>query len=241
MADPASDAEERREPSPERRPSAFETWERRIALTIGIVTLAGVVLSFQAVRRNSQAADADRRAVHEAVLVYKERLAADTQARAEAIAAGQFRRMLAEADALDDVAASATRGTPVLDATTLADRAGVLRAVADRFAFTAFDIGSLDGAGADAQFDVERRLQALEMARDFDSLPPDQPAKTARIADDLRTASQRYVLGVVALLAAVCILTVARVGPARARLPLASSAIVIAVAATIGAFLQDRV
>jgi hypothetical protein len=180
---------------PPARPRAGR-WELVVALALAVTTVTGALVTYLAVQRESAAADADRQAVIETILVEQRRSGAGTQTYAYGSLAARYRRLLAEADAVADTdPARAARNRQV--AAGLAAQTGIYE--------------FLTGAGAASRFDHAARLEAALHYGDGLTVPDDQPARTAATADAHRTASGRLALAAVGTLAVVVLLTLARV------------------------------
>jgi len=157
--------------------------------------MTGAILTYVAIREESAAADHDRRAVIETVQVNRRLTAAEAQAHTFSGLAASYRRMMAEADAIDAV-------DP--------ERAKALRALAASFATQARIYEFMPGTDADARFNYDGAFQAALHAEDAIGISDDQPDRTVALADEHHARSQRLTLSVVGLLVVVVVLTLAR-------------------------------
>jgi hypothetical protein len=181
---------------------------------IAIVTMTSALLTYLAVKQDQSAVTADRIAVLQTAEVQHRQVPAEVQVHAENLAATRYRRLLAEADALDQRAAALTASGRQVEAARWADDAVTLRALADNISHLTFDVRGLDGNTAAARFDSERRLQTILGFGQADSVPPDQPGATAGSADRHRALSQWTVACVAGLLGVLVLLTLARLARA---------------------------
>ncbi len=170
-------------------------WELAIAVAIGITTMTGAILTYLAIREESAAADQDRRAVIETVQVNRRLTAAEAQAHTFSGLAASYRRMLAEADAIEGIEP---------------ERAQALRALAASFATQARIYEFMPGTDADARFNYDGAFQAALHAEDAIGIPDDQPDRTVALAEHHHSRSQRLTLSVVGLLVVVVLLTLSR-------------------------------
>jgi hypothetical protein len=172
------------------------SWELGIALALAVTTITGALLTYLSIQRESAASDADQQAVIETILVEQRSAGAGASTYALGGLAARYRRMLAEAEALqasDPQRAERTRQV----AAGLAAQSGLYE--------------FLTGPGAAGRFDYDARLEAALHYSDVVAIPADQPARTAANADALRNRSRTLAMGAVGMLGVVVLLTVARV------------------------------
>ena len=180
------------------RTAQSKRWELIIAISIALVTVTGAVLTYLSIQQESAAVEADRQSVVETLQVQNQVVAAATQARAYGVLAGRYRQLMAEASVL---------------AATDPDQAAMLRADA-----TGVNLNGVTdyttGTGAAAQYNFAAALQGALTVLQSSTIPPDQPARTAALAEHHRQVAGRVALCVVGLLCVVVLLTLARVVPA---------------------------
>jgi pSer/pThr/pTyr-binding forkhead associated (FHA) protein len=187
-----------------------EWWKLAATVAISMMTVLGAGLAFWGAYLSTRAVDGDRRAVLETIRVEQQRVAEDTQVRAEASLAARYRAVLAEVDVLERKAAQARQRGRSAEAVELSDRARVLRSVASdlgRF----FPLDALQRNGARANFDVDARRRALANAAGrAQEVAQLDPATTAANARDLRRRSVRLQAWSVVLIVVLALLTFAR-------------------------------
>jgi hypothetical protein len=169
--------------------------DRFLAVAIGIVTLTAALITYAAVRLESQAGAADSRAASETLVLQSIELFAQTQASTYEGYANQYRVTMAEAQAL-----SRLDGREQLardSASYLASQSGVNR--------------YLSSPGADATFDRERLHETALHYDDYRTIPRDQPVMTAARAMALHDRARALMQILVALLVVVVVLTSARI------------------------------
>jgi hypothetical protein len=175
-------------------------WELIIALALAVTSVSGAVLTYLSVQQESAAADADEQAVTETILVQQRQAGASTQTFANGDLAARYRRLLADAEALE---------------ATDPERAAVTRQLAAAIANQTGILEFVSGPGASGRFDHQANLEAALHYSDVLAIPPDQPDRTAARADAYRDRSQALALGAVGMLGVVVLLTLARVGRRR--------------------------
>jgi len=203
-ADPEPPASGEPEPAPgepepgsgKREPAAGESkrWELIIAIAIALVTVTGAVLTYLSIQQESAAVEADRQSVVETLVVQNQLVSAATEARAYGILAARYRQFMAEANVL---------------AATDPQQANMLRADAAGFRLTGVT-NYLTGTGATAQYNFAHALQGALTVDQSLSIPPDEPSRTAAMAERHRQAAGGLALCVVGLLCVVVMLTLAR-------------------------------
>jgi hypothetical protein len=175
-------------------------WELLVALVLAITSISGAVLTYLSIQQESAASEADERAVIETILIRQQYAGATAQNHGFGDLAARYRRLLAEAEALE---------------ATDPERAAVTRQLANAIAaqtgIAEFFSGDAGAAGAKGTFDYEAHLDAALHYFDVVAIPPDQPDRTAARADAYRDRSQALALGAVGMLAVVVLLTLARV------------------------------
>jgi pSer/pThr/pTyr-binding forkhead associated (FHA) protein len=188
-----------------------EWWKLAATVAISVLTVLGAGLALWAAYLSTGADDGDRRTVLETVRVKQQRVAEDTQVRAEASFAARYRATLTEVEVLEREAAQARRHGRSAEAAELSDRARMLRSDA-RNLRRFFSPDALRGKGAQATFDVDARRQALARAagRAQEEVAPLNPDRTAAQARDLRMRSVRLQAWSIALVVVLALLTFAR-------------------------------
>jgi pSer/pThr/pTyr-binding forkhead associated (FHA) protein len=188
-----------------------EWWKLAATVAISVMTVFGAGLALWAAYLSTRAVDGDRRTVLETVRVEQQRVAEDTQVRAEASFAARYRATLAEVEVLEREAAQARRRGKSAEAAELSDRAQVLRSDA-RNLRRFFSPDALRGKGARATFDVDARRRALARAagRAQEEVAPLDPDRTAAQARELRMRSVRLQAWSIALVVVLAMLTFAR-------------------------------
>jgi len=172
-------------------------WELLVALVLAITSISGAVLTYLSIQQESAASEADERAVIETILIQQQYAGATAQNHGFGDLAARYRRLLAEAEALE---------------ATDPERAAVTRQLANAIAAQTGIAEFFSGdPGAKGTFDYEAHLDAALHYFDVVAIPPDQPDRTAARADAYRDRSQALALGAVGMLAVVVLLTLARV------------------------------
>ncbi|WP_436757634.1 hypothetical protein [Streptosporangium sp. V21-05] len=190
----------------DRERGGTRSYERIVAIAIGLSTITGAAASYAAVRLNSQAIDTDRQAVVETIQVRTAGVVGHMSSRSRGGQVVHYRALHAQADAIEAV-------DP--------DEARALRDVADGFLVDQYiDRRHLPGVGATARWDYEMSEAAVVRNHEIFTVPGDQPARTARRADALHDRVGHLTLTVGGTLAIVLLLTVARLvaPPRRVRL-----------------------
>jgi hypothetical protein len=165
-----------------------------------VTSVSGAILTYLSVQQESAASGADEQSVIETILVQQRRSGASTQTFASGDLAARYRRLLADAEALE---------------ATDPARAAVSRQLANSIANQTGILEFLSGTEAESRFDYQANLDAALHYSDVLAIPPDQPDRTAARADAHRARSQALALGAVGMLGVVVLLTLARVGRRR--------------------------
>jgi len=207
-------------------------WERAVAVAVAIVTLTAALLTYVAVRQDDAAAEARGQATLETLQLQRQQLVAAIRVDGETSASGRYRRLLAEAEALESQATAAGNNPR---AAQLRAEALVLRSVADASREATFDASRMSGTTSAATFDAERRRETIKGYEAFEALQPQQPAHTAQAANDRHLQSIRTMLAVVVLLMLVLLLTVGRLLRPQWRTAVLTAAVALFVVATVGA------
>jgi hypothetical protein len=189
----------------------LEDWERTTAVAIGVVTLGAALLTYWAVLQDDASSQAREQATLETLQLERQDLISAVRVQGETAAADRYRRWLAEAEALEREAASATaRGDLAL--------AGERQAAAleDRYLANGYQQGTFDGSRmtgttATSTYDVAHRLETVQGYGAYENVQPGQPAYTAHVADRRHDQSVRTLVCVVLLLLLVVVLTLGRV------------------------------
>lgn len=185
--------------------------ERTVAILVGVVTLVAALLTYLAVLQDDAASEARGQATLQTLQLQRQRLTAAIRVDSEAGAVDRFRRTLAEAEALEAQAALEKAAGRTARASQLRAEALVERYLADAYRATTFDVTRLSGTTSASTYDMKRRLETIKGYEAFENLQPDQPADTARVADQRHAQSVRTLLCVVLLLALVVLLTIGRI------------------------------
>jgi hypothetical protein len=170
-------------------------WELIIAVSIALVTVTGAALTYLSIQQEAAAVEADRQSVVETLQVQNQVVSAATEARAYGILAARYRQLMAEASVL---------------AGTDPEQAAMLRADAVGFALNGVTQYTT-GTGAAAQYNFAAALQGALTVAQSSTIPADQPARTAALAEQHRQVAASVALSVVGLLGVVVLLTLARV------------------------------
>lgn len=208
-----------------------EWWKLAATVAISVMTVFGAGLALWAAYLSTAAADGDRRTVLETVRVKQQRVAEDTQVRAEASFAARYRATLVEVEVLEQEAAQARRRGRSAEAAELSDRAHMLRSDASNLR-RLFSPDALRGKGAQATFDVDARRRALASAagRALEEVAPLDPDRTAAQARKLRTRSVRLQAWSIALVVVLALLTFARLSePVRPSLAVGGMVLFVAI------------
>ena len=200
-----------------RRTGLLADWERIVAVAIGLVTLTAALLTYVAVLQEDASSDARGQATLETLQVQRQELVGAVRVQGEEAAADQFRGALARAEALEAEAAAEEAAGRVEHAAELRASAAAQRYVADSFKETSFDASRLSGSTATATYDTDRRLDTIKAYDASNSIEPDQPENTAKVADERHDQSVRTLLCVLLLLLLAVLLTLGRILRARWR------------------------
>lgn len=211
-----------------------------IVIMIGVVSVTGAILTWQAAQLSEYATDKDRQSLAETVQQQQDQAAVATQVDSEIAAFARYKEQLANAVQLEAQAArlrSTGRGDDALD---LEDRAGEDRQLAD--SLLGLTLGGQtdryvlgDTETADVTFDEALRTADLTNQREAQFAA--DPEQTAAEGDDLRNRSQRLVGWTVPLVLAVVLFTVAQLVASRRLRPFAAGlGLVVYLGATVVAF-----
>ena len=212
-----------------------EWWRLVATVAISVMTVFGAGLALWAAYLGTSAVDGDRRAVLETVRVQQQQVAVNTQVRAEASLVARYRATLAEADALDRQARQARADGRTAEAAELADRARLLRTVAQNL-HQFFSPAVLDGEGARARFDVDtaRRLAMARGTIESQQAAQLDPTQTAAQAQQSRSQGLRLQAWSIVLVLVLALLTFARLSePVRPWLAVSGMALFVVVAAGV--------
>jgi hypothetical protein len=219
-----------------------------IAVLIGLVSVTGAVLTWQASQLDENATDQDRLAVTQTVQQRQAEAAVDATLRDELTSFDQFRQLTFDAAGLRDQAAGFRKQAASGDASQMealavnADtQATQLEAQAQLLSDTAaFRIGLVknDADGKPKSYDVEARRQSLFIS--LRQTPDLDPAVTAQKGVELRQRGQRLSGWAIPLVGAVVLLTFAQLSRQhRARNVLFGLAMAVYFASTIIAFVGE--
>lgn len=209
-----------------------EWWRLTATVAISVLTVFGAGLALWAAFLGTSAVDGDRRAVLETVRVEQQRVAVNTQVRAEESLTARYRATLAEADALQQQAARARTAGRAAEAAELADRARVLRAVAQNLR-QFFPPEELNGQGAGARFnlDVARRLAMARGTIESQQAAQLNPEQTVNQAQQSRHRGLRLQAWSILLVLVLALFTFARISePVRPGLAVAGMVLFVLVA-----------
>jgi hypothetical protein len=192
------DSDDASEPAESQRGSKRESkrWELVIAIAVAVAAMTGAVLTYLSIQREAAAADNDGQSVAQAILIQTQQVTAEANTDATAGSVARARQLLAEANAVfatDPAQASLIRQ----DAASLAPALGPAE-------------GYLIGSGVTAQFNYAAALQGSLAVETSVSMPPDEPDRTAQLAERQRVTAEHIAMSVVGLLCVVLLLTIAR-------------------------------
>jgi hypothetical protein len=212
-----------------------------IAVLIGLVSVTGAVMTWRSSKLGENATDKDRQAVAESVLQEQSNANIETQVRNEAQAFEQYKEDLNNAQLLKAEGDSLENQSFFIEADQARDQARELEQAAGTLADNTFSLDYVktdDTTKLPTAFLIEKRRADLRRADEQASqVHPDQTAQQAR---DLRSRSQRLEGWTILLVLSVVLLTVATIIRSdRARIWIASSAVIIFVVAASVAFLGD--
>lgn len=211
-----------------------------IVIMIGIVSVTGAVLTWQASQLGEYATDKDRQSLAETVRQQQDQAAVAAQVDQEIASFARYKEQLANAVQLEAQAGQLRaqgREDQALDAE---DDASEQRQLADDLIGLTLGVQSSDYVigdpdTADVTFDEERRTTDLNRQRSADF--PADPEQTAAEGDDLRERSQRLVGWTIPLVLAVVLFTVAQLVASRRLRPFAAGVgLVVYLVATVAAF-----
>jgi hypothetical protein len=214
-----------------------------IVIMIGIVSVTGAVMTWQASQLGEYATDHDRQALAETVRQQQDRAAVASQVDQEVQVFARYKEQLTNAIELERQAEQ-LRGRGLEDeALNAEDRASEQRQLADQLLL--LTLGNArdkyvagDEATGDVTFDVE--LRSADLQTDRDSQFPADPGQTATEGDDLRARSQRLVGWTIPLVLAVVLFTVAQLVASRRLRPFAAGlGLAVYLGATVAAFVGN--
>jgi hypothetical protein len=210
-----------------------------IAILIGVVSVAGAVLTWRAALLEERATDRDRQAVAETVLQQQNLVNVDTQLRNEQEAFAEYREHLINADQLDAEAAALEARDPSA-AQIMRDEAVSLRELADRLASFTFNLAyvTTDEESGELVFALDERRRDLVQLNE--AAVRANPEQVSAEAVSLRNRSQRLVGWIIVLIATIVVLTVAQISRnARIRPYLVGGAMAVFVVAMTVAVVGD--
>lgn len=217
------------------RGSGGDRLKNVIAILIGVISVAGAVVTWQAVELGSDATDADRAAVVQAVLKEQSRTTAEVQLRSEMTYYARYR---GDREAADSLQALAEATSDPVEREELREEARVLEEVANNLQILTFDLGLVADPGtSDETFNEARRRREL-LTQDPEAFQAN-PERTAAEADSLRSRGQALIGALVFFALAIVLLSAAEVLGGRLRLPLASVGVLIFVAAGVVALIRE--
>ncbi len=212
-----------------------------IAVLIGLVSVTGAVMTWRSSKLGENATDKDRQAVAETVLQEQSNANIETQVRNEAQAFEQYKEDLNNAQLLKQEGDSLEGQSFFIEADQARDQARELEQAAATLADNTFSLDYVqtdDTTKLPTAFLIDKRRVDLRRADEQAAqVHPDQTAQQAR---DLRSRSQRLEGWTILLVLSVVLLTIATISRSdRARIWIASSAVIIFVVAASVAFLGD--
>jgi pSer/pThr/pTyr-binding forkhead associated (FHA) protein len=212
-----------------------EWWRLAATVAISVMTVFGAGLALWAAYLGTSAVDGDRRAVLETVRVEQQRVAVNTQVRAEESLTARYRATLAEADALEREAGRARTDGRSAEAAELADRVRVLRTVAQNIRqFFPAEVLNGEGAGARFNLDVARRLAMARGTIESQQAAQLDPGQTAGQAQQFRNHGLRLQAWSILLVVVLALLTFARISePVRPWLAVTGMVLFVLVAAGV--------
>jgi hypothetical protein len=211
-----------------------------IVIMIGVVSVTGAVLTWQASQLGEYATDRDRQSLAETVRQQQDQAAVASQVDQEIEAFARYKEQLANAVQFELQAQQLRDGGLEEEALDADDRSAEQRQLADQLlvltlgsADSAYVVG--DKATADVTFDEEQRTRDLVRQREAEF--PADPELTAAQGDDLRARSQRLVGWTIPLVLAVVLFTVAQLVASRRVRPFAAGlGLAVYLGATVIAF-----
>jgi hypothetical protein len=209
-------------------------------IMIGVVSVTGAVMTWQASQLGEYATDADRQALAETVRQQQDRAAVAAQVDQEVQLFARYKEQLTNAAEFERQAEQLRGRGLADDALDAEDRASEQRQLADELIRltlgTASDkYVSGDETIGDVTFDAE--LRAADLQTDRDAQFPADPDQTAAEGDDLRARSQRLVGWTIPLVLAVVLFTVAQLVASRRLRPFAAGlGLAVYLGATVVAF-----
>jgi hypothetical protein len=212
-----------------------------IAVLIGLVSVTGAVMTWRSSKLGEKATDKDRQAVAETVLQEQSNANIETQVRNEAHAFEQYKEDLNNAQLLKQEGDSLENQSFFIEADQARDQARELQQAAATLADNTFSLDYVqtdDTSKLPTAFLIDKRRADLRRADEQAAqLHPDQ---TVQQAQDLRSRSQRLEAWTILLVLSVVLLTIATIIRSdRARIWIASSAVIIFLVAASVAFLGD--
>jgi hypothetical protein len=189
-----------------------EWWRLAATVAISVMTVFGAGLALWAAYLGTSAVDGDRRAVLETVRVEQQRVAVNTQVRAEESLTARYRATLAEADALEQQVDRARAAGRSAEAAELADRVRVLRTVAQNLRqFFPAEVLNGEGAGARFNLEVARRLAMARGTIESQQAAQLDPEQTVGQAQQFRSHGLRLQGWSILLVLVLALLTFARI------------------------------
>lgn len=211
-----------------------------IVVMIGVVSVTGAVLTWQASQLGEYATDKDRQSLAETVQEQQDAAATAAQVDNEVEAFARYQEELATAEQLELQAETLRGQGRVEDAVAAEDEATERRELADSLASLTFNLAYVveDPNTGTLTFDEEQRTE--DLTRQRNAAFPADPEQTADEADDLRDRSQRLVGWIIPLVLAILLFTVAQlVASRRLRPAIAGAGFVVYLGATLIAFVGN--
>lgn len=211
-----------------------------IVIMIGVVSVTGAVLTWQAAQLGEYATDKDRQSLAETVQVQQDQAAVASQVDREVEAFARYKEQLATAVQLEAQAQQLRQRGQVDEAIDAEDQAGEERQLAESLlGLTLGNVSSryLTGDADSAQVEFDEELRVADLARERAAQFPADPDQTAAEGDDLRNRSQRLVGWTIPLVLAVVLFTVAQLVASRRVRPFAAGlGLLVYLGATVIAF-----
>jgi hypothetical protein len=206
-----------------------------VAILIGVISVAGALVTWRAVNLGSAATDADRTAVMQAVRKEQSRTISEIQLRSEMTYYSRYR---GDRQAADSLQALAEGTSDPVEREELREEARVIEEVANNLQILTFDLGLVQDPGTtEESFNQERRRREL-LTQDPEAFQAN-PERTAAEADSMRSRGQALIGTLVFFALSIVLLSAAEVLGGRLRLPLASVGLLIFAVAGVVAFVRE--
>jgi hypothetical protein len=212
----------------------LRTW---IPIAMGVISVAGALVTWRAVQLGSDASSADQQAIIDASIKQRAQVRTEVQLRFEQSQFARYRGLLAAADFLQKLGSDARGTGDEATARSYENQSSSLRQEAESLATLTFPgiENYIVGEGNQQHFDTDKRRD--ELAREDQEAFELDPNATARQADELRRKSLRLI-GTVSLFAlSVLILSIANLQTGSRRLSLAVAGVALFAVASVNALI----